>query len=262
MGHEELGEDERFSSHHARGENEDLLDEIIGEWAGRHTAEELDRIVNEAGVVCAPVYTAADIYDDPYFRERDLLVSYEDEVHGTVSAPGVVPKLSGTPGSVRQAGALDRRAPTRTPCWPSWASTTSERARCARRASSERATDDSEERRPPTPWPTAWEWTWEGRSPTCSSSTTTARRQWRVKTPSTPRDPSDGVLTGVERICAEAGIAPGDLRNLVHGTTVATNAVLESKGARVGLVTTAGLRPDPPPRALPDAGARWPAGSS
>jgi crotonobetainyl-CoA:carnitine CoA-transferase CaiB-like acyl-CoA transferase len=103
MGHEELGEDERFASHHARGENEDLLDEIIGEWAGRHTAEELDRIVNEAGVVCAPVYSAADIYDDPYFRERDLLVSYEDEVHGTVSAPGVVPKLSGTPGSVRQA---------------------------------------------------------------------------------------------------------------------------------------------------------------
>src|SRR4051794_32944136 len=66
-------------------------------------------------------------------------------------------------------------------------------------------------------------------------------RQWRVKTPSTPRDPSDGVLTGVERICAEAGIAPGDLRNLVHGTTVATNAVLEGKGARVGLVTTRGF---------------------
>src|SRR3954452_16655916 len=66
-------------------------------------------------------------------------------------------------------------------------------------------------------------------------------RQWRVKTPSTPRDPSDGVLAGVERICAEAGIAPGDLRNLVHGTTVATNAVLESKGARVGLVTTQGF---------------------
>jgi N-methylhydantoinase A len=66
-------------------------------------------------------------------------------------------------------------------------------------------------------------------------------QQWRVKTPSTPRDPSDGVLTGVERICAEAGIAPGDLRNLVHGTTVATNAVLEGKGARVGLVTTQGF---------------------
>jgi crotonobetainyl-CoA:carnitine CoA-transferase CaiB-like acyl-CoA transferase len=103
MGKAELGEDERFASHHARGENEDLLDEIIGEWAARHTAEELDRIVNEAGVVCAPVYSAADIYADPYFRERELLIEYEDGVHGTISAPGIVPKLSGTPGRVRRA---------------------------------------------------------------------------------------------------------------------------------------------------------------
>src|SRR5690349_5352423 len=66
-------------------------------------------------------------------------------------------------------------------------------------------------------------------------------RQWRVKTPSTPADPSQGVLTGVRRICTEAGIAPGDLANVVHGTTVATNAVLESKGARVGLITTRGF---------------------
>src|SRR4051794_8516071 len=66
-------------------------------------------------------------------------------------------------------------------------------------------------------------------------------RQWRVKTPSTPSDPSQGVLTGVTRICEAAGIAPGDLGNVVHGTTVATNAVLESKGARVGLITTQGF---------------------
>src|SRR4051812_34564742 len=66
-------------------------------------------------------------------------------------------------------------------------------------------------------------------------------RQWRVKTPSTPSDPSQGVLSGVARICEEAGIAPGDLGNVVHGTTVATNAVLESKGARVGLITTRGF---------------------
>jgi N-methylhydantoinase A len=66
-------------------------------------------------------------------------------------------------------------------------------------------------------------------------------RQWRVKTPSTPSDPSQGVLTGVSRICEQAGISPADLANVVHGTTVATNAVLESKGARVGLITTQGF---------------------
>ncbi len=43
------------------------------------------------------------------------------------------------------------------------------------------------------------------------------------------------------RICEAAGIAPADLANVVHGTTVATNAVLESKGARVGLITTQGF---------------------
>src|SRR5438105_1813954 len=64
----------------------------------------------------------------------------------------------------------------------------------------------------------------------------------RVKTPSTPADPSEGVLTGVKRIAREAGTDIGDIRNILHGTTVATNAVLESKGARVGLLTTKGFK--------------------
>src|SRR6476469_2346849 len=66
--------------------------------------------------------------------------------------------------------------------------------------------------------------------------------RFRVKTQSTPADPSEGVLTGVQRICAEAGIDGGDIRNILHGTTVATNAVLESKAARVGLITTQGFQ--------------------
>ena len=67
-------------------------------------------------------------------------------------------------------------------------------------------------------------------------------QQFRVKTPSTPVDPSEGVLAGVQRICAEAGIELDAIRNILHGTTVATNAVLESKGARVGLITTMGFK--------------------
>src|ERR671930_2292165 len=66
--------------------------------------------------------------------------------------------------------------------------------------------------------------------------------QYRVKTPSTPSDPSEGVLNGVRRICEEAGIDVSAIRNILHGTTVATNAVLESKGARVGLITTNGFK--------------------
>jgi N-methylhydantoinase A len=65
---------------------------------------------------------------------------------------------------------------------------------------------------------------------------------WRHKTPSTPHDSSEGILTGVTAICAEAAIEPKAIDYFLHGTTVATNAVLEGKGARVGLVTTEGYR--------------------
>lgn len=65
---------------------------------------------------------------------------------------------------------------------------------------------------------------------------------WRHKTPSTPQDSSEGILTGVKAICTDAGIEPSQIDTFLHGTTVATNAVLEGKGARVGLVTTEGYR--------------------
>jgi N-methylhydantoinase A len=62
-----------------------------------------------------------------------------------------------------------------------------------------------------------------------------------AKVPSTPDDSSIGVLNGVERICTESGVDP-DVRRVMHGTTVATNAVLTGQGARVGLVTTKGYK--------------------
>ena len=65
---------------------------------------------------------------------------------------------------------------------------------------------------------------------------------WRHKTPSTPHDSSEGILNGVDAICEKAGITPAEVEVFLHGTTVATNAVLEGKGARVGLIVTEGYR--------------------
>lgn len=65
---------------------------------------------------------------------------------------------------------------------------------------------------------------------------------FREKTPSTPEDQSIGVLRGATRVCELAGIGLNQVRSILHGTTVATNAILEGKGARVGLVTTDGFR--------------------
>jgi N-methylhydantoinase A len=65
---------------------------------------------------------------------------------------------------------------------------------------------------------------------------------WRAKTASTPADQAMGVLNGLGKVCAEAGIGLADVAQVLHGTTVATNAILEGKGATVGLVTTKGFR--------------------
>ena len=67
-------------------------------------------------------------------------------------------------------------------------------------------------------------------------------RTFRDKVPSTPHDPSQAVIAGAKQLCDKAGIAPRDVALFLHGTTVATNAVLEHKIARVGLITTQGYR--------------------
>ena len=63
-----------------------------------------------------------------------------------------------------------------------------------------------------------------------------------AKVPSTPEDSSIGVLNGVRRICQTADIPPTKITHVMHGTTVATNTILESSGAKVGLVTTKGYK--------------------
>jgi N-methylhydantoinase A len=65
---------------------------------------------------------------------------------------------------------------------------------------------------------------------------------FRAKIPTTPANQAAAVLDGIDRVCASAGIKASALDEVMHGTTVATNAVLEGKGARVGLVTTEGYR--------------------
>jgi N-methylhydantoinase A len=62
-----------------------------------------------------------------------------------------------------------------------------------------------------------------------------------TKVSSTPQDQSIGVINGIHKIAAQVGINPNDIKLILHGTTVATNAVLEGKGARVGLITTKGF---------------------
>jgi formyl-CoA transferase len=101
MGRPELADDERFATHAARGDHQEELEGLVAEWAQRHDAAEIDRILNDAGVICGPIYTIADIFEDPQFRARDMLLEHVDPEFGPYLGPGIVPKLSETPGAVR-----------------------------------------------------------------------------------------------------------------------------------------------------------------
>ena len=62
------------------------------------------------------------------------------------------------------------------------------------------------------------------------------------KTPSTPDDPSAGFLTGLQQILEVNGVKPAQVKHIFHGTTIATNAILENKGSRVGVLVTEGFK--------------------
>ncbi len=62
------------------------------------------------------------------------------------------------------------------------------------------------------------------------------------KTPSTPDDPSAGFLTGLRQILEVNGVKPAQVKHIFHGTTIATNAILENKGSRVGVLVPEGFK--------------------
>ena len=62
------------------------------------------------------------------------------------------------------------------------------------------------------------------------------------KVPSTPEDPSIGFMKAIDRMLREASVSPEEVEYVVHGTTVATNAIIEKKVAPTGFITTDGFR--------------------
>ena len=85
-------------------------------------------------MICGPIYTIADIFDDPQFKERDMLVEHVDPEFGPYVGPGIVPKLTRTPGAVRWSATWDEGATTTRSTADSWGSATRSSSPCARRA--------------------------------------------------------------------------------------------------------------------------------
>jgi crotonobetainyl-CoA:carnitine CoA-transferase CaiB-like acyl-CoA transferase len=104
IGRPQLADDPKYATQVARSVNEEELDGIIGAWVERRPLDEVVSALNAAGIPAAPVYTVEDIFKDEHFEARDMLVRVPDEDFGSVALPGVVPKLSATPGEIRHTG--------------------------------------------------------------------------------------------------------------------------------------------------------------
>ena len=104
MGRPDMADDERFRTNQGRREHVDTLDRAIGEWIGARTLDEALEVLTESDIPAGPVYSVGDIAHDPQYQARDMLLEVPDERVGRVLMPGVVPRLSRTPGSVRWSG--------------------------------------------------------------------------------------------------------------------------------------------------------------
>ncbi len=104
MDQPELAEDERYSTHLARGRHAKQLDGLIADWTGARTAAEVTKILEANNVVVGPIYSIADIAKDPHFAARDMIQRVEDERYGDIAVPGFAPKLPESPSAIAWLG--------------------------------------------------------------------------------------------------------------------------------------------------------------
>ncbi len=101
IGRPDLAQDPQLSENAGRVARVDELDAAIGQWTATRSVEEVLRELASAGVPAGRIYTAADIAQDPHYQARQMLLEQHTAQGYVVQVPGVVPKLSSTPGSVR-----------------------------------------------------------------------------------------------------------------------------------------------------------------
>ncbi|PLZ02630.1 formyl-CoA transferase [Burkholderia sp. WAC0059] len=103
IGRPDLGGDPDLAHNDGRVRQVERIDTAIGEWAARHALDDVLAALNEARIPAGKIYDIADIASDPHYRARGMIV---DDVlpDGTpVQVPGIVPKMSETPGGIYEA---------------------------------------------------------------------------------------------------------------------------------------------------------------
>jgi formyl-CoA transferase len=101
IGRDDLGTDPALADNAGRVLRVAELDAAIGAWTQRHTTADVLAVLGEARVPAGRAYTAKDIVEDPHYRARDMILRQATRDGYEVDVPGIVPKLLGTPGTVR-----------------------------------------------------------------------------------------------------------------------------------------------------------------
>jgi crotonobetainyl-CoA:carnitine CoA-transferase CaiB-like acyl-CoA transferase len=104
LGQPDLPQDERFATEEARARHMRGFIQEVERWFAAHTFEEVAKALEEHQVPYAPIMSMADIFAEPHYRARDMILDVPEPTLGTLPQPGVVPKLSRTPGRVTHAG--------------------------------------------------------------------------------------------------------------------------------------------------------------
>lgn len=103
IGREDLGNAPDLANNAGRVARVQEIDEAIAAWTRTRSIQEVLDQLSAARVPAGRVYTAKDIYEDPHYRARDMILQQETREGYTVDVPGIVPKLSETPGSIRSS---------------------------------------------------------------------------------------------------------------------------------------------------------------
>ncbi len=104
IGHPALAGDPRYRTNTDRAGHAAALDGLIEDWTSARTARECLVALDAAGVPVGLIYSVADIVADPQYREREMILDADLAGIGTVKMPGLVPKLSATPGQIAWYG--------------------------------------------------------------------------------------------------------------------------------------------------------------
>lgn len=104
IGRSDLAEDPKLARNDGRARESDMLDEAISAWTSQHDLEHVLEVLEKAAVPSGRIYTAADIYEDPHYRAREMIQRFSLPDGHPVDLPGIVPKLSETPGETKWLG--------------------------------------------------------------------------------------------------------------------------------------------------------------